>query len=1145
MRTSRFARPKSCRVTRSSTSPAPDSPRRSPHRRSTRTGCSRGGTRTTWGMPTGSSTGAPTRLSSASRPRSSPTWAAARKFCESVDDGVVRLARGSRRVAARRRSRRARRTRPRPERARRAPARRPRARRRLGGGRDRRVDRARARRTAEPLGHYVDVHRDRGRRRPARPARRAVPDARRRRSRACSVGRRRRCGRRLRRARGSVPAFGERGRAAPVGRVGVLAAEGEVDRGLRRSRHRRRRLHELRQPGLPAARSGAPRERIRVHGQHAGVAARGSGVGDRRRVLRGARLIARGAGPAGDPLAVPRAARGAADVHRVDRLLARRRAVDAPAGARRCLRGALAARVRRALRGARGTLPRRRRAREERGAADRARRRRDDARRRRRAPPAASARTRARPARAGRGARPVAALDPTSRPSDVSRLPLLGPPAPGGARGSHRPALVCGEPHAGARLRPGPLAARGPADAGRRAPGRAAPPGALAARARVLQRSRCGLAGRLLDRVSTGRLVHRDLRRPRHRVGRRDGGRLPAAAPRRGLAPGSAVRVRNSYRAAIGVIVAALALLFFAEGAALPTAWLPIEEAASLQHARGGGSAQSAGSLLYPAVLAPAARSLSTTSAYRFAQALSAVLWALTAIPAYLLARRLVGPRASLVVAVLAVAAPGAVYATAAVPDALALLLAVSSLPLLARASERGSGRDLAGALALATAAAFARPWFVVLPPALLVAYELRRGGRGSFLRWPRSLVFAGYAVFAYLVLARTAPEIGSALTDPAATARAAAASLAVVVFGAGIIPWFLAAAGAPLTSRPETALLATCLPALVLAAGVFGAAEGGLDERPLLALVPLVLALAAAAWLGSVAVPLRLAAPDGASRTFFVGAFAVAAVVAFVLLFGLRARSLAVPAAVAVVVLAGHAAAWSSARAEARAVKAADPAPRGWVDDHVGTHAQVFAVGPAGAFDERTVAELTLWNRSIRGTRVVDPSAVDPKIGLLAVSDTPVVLVRETDLVGTEVARSGAGVLLRPSIPLQVSETVEGLFPDGWSGPTTTYRRFGGPPRPGKVVVVASRADWGGPDRPSDVRFQVGTRADDVVELYGPDLHPKIHSKETLTRTIDVPPPPFVVVVTIDPTFSPADFGASDPRQLGAKLRFTYRPGK
>src|SRR6266508_2134898 len=1138
MRTSRFARPKSCRVTRSSTSPAPDSPRRSPHRRSTRTGCSRGGTRTTWGMPTGSSTGAPTRLSSASRPRSSPTWAAARKFCESVDDGVVRLARGSRRVAARRRSRRSRRARPRPERARRAPARRPRSRRRLGGGRDRRVDHARARRTAQPLGHHVDLHRGRGRRRPARPSRRAVPDARRRRSRGCSVGRRRRCGRRLRRARGSVPALGERGRAAPVGRVGVLAAEGEVDRGLRRSRHRRRRLHELRQPGLPAARSGAPRERIRVHGQHAGVAARGSGVGDRRRVLRGARLAPRGTGPAGDPLAVPRAARGAADVHRVDRLLARRRAADAPARTRCLLRGALAARARRPLRGARRTVPRRRRAREERGAADRARRRRDDARRRRRAPPAASARTRARPARAGRGARPVAALDPTSRPSDVSRLPLLGPPAPGGARGSHRPALVCGEPHAGARLRPGPLAARGPADAGRRTPGRAAPPGALAARACVLQRSRCGLAGRLLDRVSTGRLVHRDLRRPRHRVGRRDGGRLPAAAPRRGLAPGSAVRVRNAHRAAIGVIVAALALLFFAEGAALPTAWLPIEEAASLQHARGGGSAQSAGSLLYPAVLAPAARSLSTTSAYRFAQALSAVLWALTAIPAYFLARRLVGPRASLAVAVLAVAAPGAVYATAA---------------------------------------AFARPWFVVLPPALLVAYELRRGGRGSFLRWPRSLVFAGYAVFAYLVLARTAPEIGSALTDPAATARAAAASLAVVVFGAGIIPWFLAAAGArPLTSRPETALLATCLPALVLAAGVFGAAEGGLDERPLLALVPLVLALAAAAWLGSVAVPLRLAAgagvlivlaalalhalgrppsehaaglslvaPDGASRTFFVGALAVAAVVAFVLLFGLRARSLVVPAAVAVVVLAGHAAAWSSARGEARAVKAADPAPRGWIDDHVGTHAQVFAVGPAGAFDERTVAELTLWNRSIRGARVVDPSVVDPKIGLLAVSDTPVVVVRGTDLVGTEIARSGAGVLLRPSIPLQVSETVEGLFPDGWSGPTTTYRRFGGPPRPGKVVVVASRADWGGPDRPSDVRFQVGKRADDVVELYGPDLHPKIHSKETLTRTIDVPSPPFVVVVTIDPTFSPADFGASDPRQLGAKLRFTYRPGK
>jgi hypothetical protein len=41
------------------------------------------------------------------------------------------------------------------------------------------------------------------------------------------------------------------------------------------------------------------------------------------------------------------------------------------------------------------------------------------------------------------------------------------------------------------------------------------------------------------------------------------------------------------------------------------------------------------------------------------------------------------------------------------------------------------------------------------------------------------------------------------------------------------------------------------------------------------------------------------------------------------------------------------------------------------------------------------------------------------------------------------------------------------------------------------------------------------------------------------------VPPPPFQIAMTIQPTFSPAEFGATDSRQLGAQITFKYRPGK
>ena len=625
--------------------------------------------------------------------------------------------------------------------------------------------------------------------------------------------------------------------------------------------------------------------------------------------------------------------------------------------------------------------------------------------------------------------------------------------------------------------------------------------------------------------------------------------------------------MRHGYRAALGVLVVAFALLFFAEGTALPTAWLPIEEAAVLAQARGGENAKSSHSVLYPAVLAPAARSLSPPAAYRFGKALSAALWALLVIPAYLLARRLVSPGASLAVAALTVAAPASVYATAAVPDALALLLAVSALPLLARASEGGSTRGLVGALALAGAAALTRPWFVVLPPALLIAYELPRHSRESFLRWPRSLVFAGLAVFGYFVVAATAPGAVSAfaLATPGATVRAAAASLVIVVLGAGVVPWLLTASGTrSLAERPETAVFAACLPALAFAAGVFGP-----DERPLLVLVPLVLALAASAWLGggirlsaaafagalvalaAVALPslgrapsahaagLSLIAANGGSRPFLFGVVVAAVAVAFAMLVVLRGRRHALPAVLAILLLVGQGAAWSSVRREARALAATEPGPHGWVDRNAGPGAHVFVVGPAAALDERSIAQLTLWNRSVRGARALDLSKVDPTTGLVPTSGTDPVLVRGTELAGTEIARSTVGVLMRP--PLTVAETVEGLYSDGWSGDHAFYRRFAGSPHAGSVLVTVSRVNWRGQDKPADVRIDSGPLNGTGEQR----AHVVIHSGEDHQLVIPVPPPPFQIAMTIQPTFAPAEFGATDSRQLGAQITFTYRPGK
>jgi hypothetical protein len=150
----------------------------------------------------------------------------------------------------------------------------------------------------------------------------------------------------------------------------------------------------------------------------------------------------------------------------------------------------------------------------------------------------------------------------------------------------------------------------------------------------------------------------------------------------------------------------------------------------------------------------------------------------------------------------------------------------------------------------------------------------------------------------------------------------------------------------------------------------------------------------------------------------------------------------------------------------------------------------------------------------------------------------TDLALVRGTDLAGTEIARSAAGVLMRP--PLGVAETVDGLYADGWSGDHATYRRFSGPAKPGTVLVDVSRVNWRGQDRPADVRIDSGPLNGTGQQ----QAHIVIHSGQDRKLVIPVPPPPFQVNMTVQPTFSPSEFGAADTRQLGAQITFTYRPG-
>lgn len=119
---------------------------------------------------------------------------------------------------------------------------------------------------------------------------------------------------------------------------------------------------------------------------------------------------------------------------------------------------------------------------------------------------------------------------------------------------------------------------------------------------------------------------------------------------------------------------------------------------------------------VYPMLLAPIlALSSDREAAYPFFKLLNALLFALTAVPAYLLARRLVPPWWSVGVAGLAVAIPSSVYVSLVMTESVAYLAATTAVLLVVLAVERTTaGRQLA-ALAAIGVATLTRAQFAVL----------------------------------------------------------------------------------------------------------------------------------------------------------------------------------------------------------------------------------------------------------------------------------------------------------------------------------------------------------------------------------------------------------------------------------------------
>jgi hypothetical protein len=211
----------------------------------------------------------------------------------------------------------------------------------------------------------------------------------------------------------------------------------------------------------------------------------------------------------------------------------------------------------------------------------------------------------------------------------------------------------------------------------------------------------------------------------------------------------------------------------------------------------------------------------------------------------------------------------------------------------------------------------------------------------------------------------------------------------------------------------------------------------------------------------------------------------------------------------------------------------------RDWIDRAVGPDADVAALW-AGRADWLTVGENEFFNRSVGDVYWLrDPLPVglrqqearpDPDTGELGV-DAPYVLAHASVPVAGRVVAGDAtkGMrLVRATRPVRLAYTTTGLYDDGWSGPTFSYRRFD---CRGGTLVVRLAQDPNLFDGPQRVSASTGVST---------DVSPA--AEETFW---DVPLVPrdgvCDVRFRVAPTAVP---GGGDTRRLGVRVNgLGYRP--
>ena len=218
------------------------------------------------------------------------------------------------------------------------------------------------------------------------------------------------------------------------------------------------------------------------------------------------------------------------------------------------------------------------------------------------------------------------------------------------------------------------------------------------------------------------------------------------------------------------------------------------------------------------------------------------------------------------------------------------------------------------------------------------------------------------------------------------------------------------------------------------------------------------------------------------------------------------------------------------------------------WIDKTIGSDADAaFLFTPDLQADPHPLLQSEFWNRSVRRVFLLD--AADPngypatpttlsRAGRLTTAPGTrqpkyIVTAPGVDVDGRLLARTLRLALYQVSPPLRLADRSSGLSADGWTGADATYTRY----HPGAKIVTVDLSRPALPAPPGHVRVELVSRGSPVHGLWTARAN-----AEKIFR-FRAPPAPFSVRIHVTPTFSPAQFGINDTRELGVLAKIKALP--